>query len=179
MAAARLAELAWSRANLGRAEDAREGRLSRGTYPAIVALHVATLGATTVFGGKPRWQWLALLLAVQPLRAWVLLTLGRRWNTRGAVAPGLRIATDGPYAFVRHPNYAVVAVELAALPLAFGLGKLAAAVTAANAMLLAVRIHDEEALLAEVPGYRSHFANLPRFVPRPGATRRGAAREAT
>jgi methyltransferase len=144
----------------------QEGEWSRRTFPLIVALHAAVIGATFSLGSnRPRKLWLAALLAVQPLRAWVLVTLGRRWNARAAVPLTMEIATEGPYAFVRHPNYAVVAVELFSLPAAFGLWRLAAAATVVNAALLGPRIREEEALLAQLPGYREQFEGKRRFVP--------------
>ena len=166
MAAARLIELAYSRRNLKPQGPAREGDWTRRTFPLIVALHTVVIGGVLLFGGRrPRRAWLALLLAAQPLRWWVLATLGARWNARGAVAENLSIARDGPYAYVRHPNYSIVAVELWALPAAFGLPGLALAAGVVNAALLAVRVREEEALLMQRPGYAEHFRSRPRFIP--------------
>lgn len=166
MGAARLAELRYSRRNIAAASETVEGPLSRATYPFIVAAHtVAILGTVLRGGSRASYPWLALLLAVQPLRLWVLATLGRRWNARAAVPAEMEVATTGPYAFVRHPNYAVVGVELFALPVAFGLWKLALFVGVANAVLVALRLREEEAALDRLPGYREHFAGKKRFVP--------------
>jgi methyltransferase len=166
MAAARLVELRVSNRNIGSQPDSREGNWSRRSFPAMVALHTAVMGGTALLGPqKPRFRWLALLLAVQPLRWWVLTTLGKRWNARGAVPCQMEPATNGPYAFVRHPNYSVVALELFALPAAFGLARLATVATACNAALLSVRIREEEALLFQLPGYAEHFGDKPRFIP--------------
>ncbi len=38
---------------------------------------------------RSRWSMLALVLASQALRWWCIATLGRRWNTRVIVVPGL------------------------------------------------------------------------------------------
>ncbi len=166
MGAARLGELAWSKRNLHDAAAPVEGDLSRKTYPLMVALHTVTIAGTALFGARSAHQTIvALLLLAQGLRIWTLGTLGRRWNTRGAVAADLAIETGGPYQYVRHPNYAVVAVELAALPAAFGLWRLSLAASIANALLLAVRIRDEEQLLRERPGWPEHFERLKRFFP--------------
>ena len=173
MGAARLLELGYSRRNLRDAGATEEGSASRHTFPLIVFVHTAVIGGTAVWGRKPRLPWLALLLAVQPVRLWVLMTLRDRWNARGAVARDMMVATNGPYAHIRHPNYAVVIVELLSLPMAFGLRRLALCASLANVTLLALRIRDEEALLAELPGYLDHFADKPRFVPRVGFKRRG------
>jgi methyltransferase len=143
-----------------------EGEWSRRTYPLMVTLHVGVI-ASVVFEGstRPRGRWLALLAAVQPLRLWVLALLGDRWNTRGAVPQRFVPERRGPYAVIRHPNYLVVAIELLALPMAFRLPRVAFAAALANALLLTIRIRDEERLLMAVPEYAAHFARRPRFIP--------------
>jgi methyltransferase len=165
MGVARLIELAISRRNIQRNAESAEGDWSRRTFPLIVALHTAVITGTLLRGGRVRLPWLFLLMAAQPLRAWVLLSLGRHWNARGAVATDMEVVTSGPYALVRHPNYAVVVAELAALPAAFSLSRLAAAATLANIALLKIRISDEEALLFQLPAYERHFRHRRRFLP--------------
>ena len=74
------------------------------------------------------------------------LTVGR--NTRVIVVPGAAPVARGPYRWLRHPNYWIVALELLVLPLTFG-----ALVTAALfpllhlALVWRVRIPVEEAAL--------------------------------
>lgn len=165
MAAARLVELGISRRNVGSSGPAREGTWSRRTFPLVVALHGGVIWGTLLTGGRPRPRWLALLLLVQPLRFWVISTLGRRWNARGAVADSIIIETGGPYAYVRHPNYAVIGIELFSLPAGFGALRLAVTGSALNALLIAIRVGEEEALLSELPGYREHFDGKARFLP--------------
>jgi methyltransferase len=164
MAAARLIELTFSRRNIA-ATPSENAKDNDRLYPLMVLLHSAVIGGTFLFGRRVRPRWLAALLVVQPLRYWVLLSLGRRWNTRGAVPVKMEVETGGPYAYVRHPNYTVVAVELASLPAAFGLGGLAVMASLANARLMAVRVRDEEALLFRLPGYEEHFGDKKRFIP--------------
>ena len=165
MAAMRLVELAFSRRNIETNGAAEESVASRRSYPGIVAVHTLAIAGSALFGRRTRVLPLGLLLALQPLRLWVLLTLGRRWNARGAVPQDLQVETGGPYAYVRHPNYAIVIGELALLPLAFGLPRLAAFVSLANGVLLVVRIREEEGALMAAPGWREHFARKRRFVP--------------
>jgi methyltransferase len=166
MGAARLAELRYSRRNIAAAGETAEGPLSRATYPFIVAVHTVAIAGTLLRGRRrASLPWLALLLAVQPVRLWVLATLGRRWNARAAVPAEMEVATGGPYAFVRHPNYTVVGIELFALPMAFGLWRLALFLAAVNCVLVALRLREEEAALDRLPGYREHFAGKKRFVP--------------
>lgn len=87
-------------------------------------------------------------IALQGLRYWVIGTLGEAWNTRIIVWPGMQRVTTGPYRWLRHPNYIIVCIELALIPLAFGCWITAAAATLANAaVLLLVRIPAEERAL--------------------------------
>ena len=164
--ASRLIELRFSQRNVGSYPIGDEGRWSRLTFPFVVLLHATVLAGTLLLGGRPRRLLLLPFFLAQPLRAWVLWTLGRRWNARGVVPSVMEVATNGPYAYVRHPNYGVVSVELASLPAGFGLYRLALVAGLANAVLLALRIRDEERLLMALPGYREHFDSKPRFLPR-------------
>jgi len=85
---------------------------------------------------------------LQCLRFWVIWTLGSRWTTRIIVLPGQPLVSAGPYRFLSHPNYAVVAGEIAVLPLVLGLPLLAVVFTILNATALAIRIWAENRALA-------------------------------
>ncbi len=111
---------------------------------------------------------LAALAGAAALRLWALSSLGERWTVRVHAAPAMAIVDRGPYRFVRHPNYAAVIVELAALPLAGGCYFTALAASALDAVALARRITDEEAALAASPAWRATMAAKPRFFPRLG-----------
>ena len=147
--AQRLAELVYSRFNEGRLK--RDGGVEHGAshYPAIVVLHAAWLAGLwlAAIGTRPDYGWLALFLVLQGLRVWVLGTLGPRWTTRVIVLPGTPPIRSGPYRFLSHPNYAVVAAEIFVLPMAFGLVAYAVVFSALNAAVLAVRIRAENAAL--------------------------------
>jgi methyltransferase len=93
---------------------------------------------------------LALFLLVQPLRYWVIFSLGEYWNTRVLVVPGTRLVRRGPYRYLRHPNYVVVAVEILTFPLIFGAWVTALIFSILNAALLYVRIREENQALAEL-----------------------------
>jgi methyltransferase len=165
MALARVLELIHSRRNLAAQGSVEEEELSKRTFPLIAILHTAVIAATLLRGCRLRPAWLVALVALQPVRLWVLITLGRRWSARGAVAEQLAVATDGPYRFIRHPNYAVVLGELVLLPLAFGLRRVSVVGFIANSLLLAIRIRDEEKLLPRRRGYVEHFGRKRRLVP--------------
>jgi methyltransferase len=50
---------------------------------------------------------------------------------------------EGPYRFIRHPNYLVVVLEIALLPLALGSWPVALGFSVVNAVVLAWRIRVE------------------------------------
>jgi methyltransferase len=132
------------------AEGAYE--VGRGHYPAIVFVHsawLAVLWAFFLFGLTVFQPWAAIAyLLVQGLRLWTLLSLGRYWTTRIIVVPDAPLVRRGPYRFIRHPNYLVVVVEIALLPIALGSWPLALGFSIVNAVVLAWRIRTEEATLA-------------------------------
>ena len=145
----RLGELMLARRNTRRLLAAGAVEIAPGHYPAIIAVHGAWLLGLWVFGRSATVQpvWLALFCVLQLLRIWVIVTLGPRWTTRIIVAPGRPLVADGPYRWLSHPNYVVVASEIAVLPLTFGLPWFALLFTALNAAILAVRIRAENRAL--------------------------------
>jgi len=147
----RLLELAWANRNTKRLKA--QGAVEAGArhYPLIVLLHVSWLGAIAFFLPRPAVIFalpLALFVLLQFARFWILLTLGPYFTTRIITLPGAKLVRSGPYRFVRHPNYVVVAGEILTLPLAFGEPVIAIVFSLANAALLAWRIRVEETALA-------------------------------
>lgn len=119
-------------------------------YPFIVALHAAWLASMAIFippATPPNWWLLAAFAVLQAGRVWIIVSLGPYWTTRVVTVPGAILVNHGPYRFMRHPNYAVVAAEIAVLPLAFGAVTIAIVFTLLNAAVLALRIHVEDASL--------------------------------
>jgi methyltransferase len=145
----RLAELAYAKRNTLRLLARRAHEIAPGHYPYMVVLHTTWLAGLWLLAlGRPiALPWLAVFAAAQIMRLWVLMTLGPRWTTRIIVLPGTSLVVDGPYRFLRHPNYAIVALEMATLPLAFGLPAYAIAFSLLNAIVLSVRIRAENAAL--------------------------------
>ena len=90
----------------------------------------------------------SIFILLQILRLWVLTTLGPRWTTRIIVLPDAPMVTAGPYGYLSHPNYAIVAAEIAVLPLALHLYLLALVFTILNALVLIIRIRAEARALA-------------------------------
>ncbi len=151
----RAGELALARRNTARLRRLGAIELDRGGYKFIVAMHVAWLTALSTAvpaGTPPNWPLLALFGALQAARIWVIASLGGRWTTRLIVLPGAPPVARGPYRWLRHPNYAIVAAELAILPLAFAAAAIAVGFSACNGLLLARRIRLEDAALGH-PSY--------------------------
>lgn len=121
-------------------------------YPLFVLLHGGWLVALFVSVSEEMvvsWPLIGLFLLLQLGRVWVIRTLGPYWTTRVITVPDAPLVTDGPYRWVRHPNYLVVALEIPVLPLAFGLWEIAAVFTALNVALLSYRIRFEDRVLSE------------------------------
>jgi methyltransferase len=152
-------------AELWLAERNRRWALARGAkeygqghYPLFFILHLGWLLGWALEGswrGQASglwWLWLGVFLAAQGLRYWAIATLGPYWNTRILIVPGGRRIREGPYRYLRHPNYLAVSLELLALPLIFNAWITALAASLLNAwLLLRVRIPAEEAALGQYP----------------------------
>ncbi len=147
--AQRGAELVLSRSNTRALIAQGAIEVAPGHYPLMVAVHASWLAALWAFGHDQPVNIVALAayLALQALRAWVMLTLGARWTTRIIVLPSAPLLASGPYRYLRHPNYAVVAGEIAVLPLMLHLGELAVVFTTLNAIVLFIRIRAEDRAL--------------------------------
>lgn len=148
--AQRLGELLLARRNTRRLLAAGGVEYGRAHYPFMVALHAAWLAGLWWLGHAqavdPRL--LGLFVFLQAGRLWVIASLGGRWTTRIIVLPGTPLVTGGPYRWLKHPNYWIVALEIAVVPLALGLPVFAAIFTLLNAGMLYWRIRTENAALA-------------------------------
>ena len=121
----------------------------------MVALHASWIAALVLLGHDEavRPLPLALYAALQVFRVWILATLGPRWTTRIIVADEPLVAR-GPFALMRHPNYALVVAEIAVAPLVLGLAWVALAFSLLNAAMLFVRVRAEDAALRPSPAPR-------------------------
>jgi methyltransferase len=146
----RIIELAISRRNTARLLQVGGQEFGAGHYPLIVILHVAwlaTLWLVVDAAAPVSLPWLGIYLLLQLARVWVMTTLGGYWTTRIISLPGAPLIGHGPYRYCRHPNYMIVAGEIAVLPLVFGQWRVATAFSVLNALVLAWRIRIENAAL--------------------------------
>ena len=135
-----------------------------GHYPIMVMMHITffiSLLLEVLVINKPLsplWiPLLSLFLIAQLARVWCLTSLGKFWNTKIIILPGADVVKKGPYQFIRHPNYVIVATELLVLPLIFSAYFTAVVFSLLNLWMLSIRIPTEEKALKEVTNYREEF----------------------
>ena len=147
----RFGELTLANRNTQRLKAKGAVEIGAGHYRFIVLLHMAWLMAVLWLLPAPLviyWVWIGVFVLLQAARIWVIVTLGPYWTTRIISLPDVPLIKSGPYRFLRHPNYAVVAGEILVLPLAFGEPLVAIVFSLANAAMLYWRIREEETALA-------------------------------
>lgn len=108
----------------------------------------------------------AIVAVANALRWWVIRTMAGHWNVQVINSLGLGVVTDGPFRWIRHPNYAAVFLELTAIPLLHGAWLTALIGALAHIGVLRRRIAIEEAVLLADPAYRAVMGPKPRFLPR-------------
>lgn len=97
-------------------------------------------GVTTVAGAL-------VFLAAKALKFWAMSALGPRWTYRVLVPPDLPLVSSGPYAWLRHPNYAAVFGEIAGMAMLVGAPITGALSLIGFGMLVRKRIAVEEKAL--------------------------------
>lgn len=146
----RIVELLYAARNTRRLLARGAVEIAREQYPWFIVLHASWLASMFFFIPRatlPNLYLLGVFGLAQAARVWIIASLGPYWTTRVITLPGAPLVRRGPYAVVRHPNYAIVCVEIAVLPLAFGAWQIALIFSAANAALLTWRIRVEDRAL--------------------------------
>ena len=128
-------------------------------YPYMVLLHVgffmSLLIEVTYFKAYTLTHLVFLILFVllQIVRVWCIVSLGSFWNTKIIILRNAKVVSKGPYKYIRHPNYLVVCLEIALLPLMFGAYFTAVLFTILNLLMLSIRIPLEEEALKSATDY--------------------------
>jgi methyltransferase len=142
-------------------------------YKWIVAVHIlffVSLLLEVQFFQKhltPFWPFLLpIFIILQILRVWVIVSLGKFWNTKIMILPNAEGVAKGPYRIMRHPNYVVVTAEILIIPLLFEAYITAVVFTILNLAVLSIRIPEEERALMNNTYYQKQFAMVPRFFPK-------------
>jgi len=159
----RVVELVVGRRNLAWSMSQGGVEHGRGHWPVMVVLHTCLLFGCVAevwllerpFLPAVGYSMLVIAVLCQVLRWWCIQSLGKRWNPRVVVVPGLAPIRTGPYKWFSHPNYVAVVLEGIALPCIHGAWITAAVFTTLNAILLTVRIRCENAAIATLPAPES------------------------
>ncbi len=161
----RITELVIAKGNEKRMKAEGAYEVGARHYPAIVLLHTAffiSLIFEVLIGITPLSPIFGILLTIfiltQLFRIWCLSSLGKYWNTKIIILPGADVVMKGPYKFIRHPNYVIVAIEILVLPLMFSAYFTAIVFTLLNAWMMSVRIPQEEKALKEATNYKEKFS---------------------
>jgi len=124
-------------------------------YWVLVSLHTLFL-VSMIFEANVRpvhlseyWFFFFVVFILGQLgRVWVIQTLKGRWTTRIIVSPGRALVTEGPFRYISHPNYLIVAIEFYVIPMMFNLYWTALLFSILNAaVLLLIRLPEEERAL--------------------------------
>ena len=121
-------------------------------YPYIVALHILFIVSLIIEYSTTQTAsfssiFLVLYLFFLAFKAWVIMSLGKFWNTKIYHIPDFPLIENGVYKYIKHPNYMIVIAEIAIIPLVFHLYYTAIAFTVLNAIMLYVRITEENKVL--------------------------------
>jgi len=121
-------------------------------YPFIVALHsLFFISLILEYSMKQAVSYNLFYLIFDflllPFKTWVILSLGKFWNTKIYHIQGASLIKRGPYKYFKHPNYVVVIAEIAVIPLAFYLYYTAIIFSLLNIIMLFVRIKEENKVL--------------------------------
>jgi methyltransferase len=121
-------------------------------YPYIVALHVLFIVSliieySTTHTTSFSLFFLVLYILLLSFKALVIISLGKFWNTKIYHIQDLPLIKNGVYKYIKHPNYLIVIAEIAIIPLVFHLYYTAIAFTVLNAIMLSVRVKEENKVL--------------------------------
>jgi methyltransferase len=121
-------------------------------YQFIVALHILFIISMIIeYSARQPASFNLFILffyfTLLTFKTWVILSLGKFWNTKIYRIPNTSLVKKGPYQYFKHPNYLIVVAEIAVIPLVFQLYYTAIAFTLLNLMMLFVRIKEENKVL--------------------------------
>lgn len=109
---------------------------------------------------------LAAVVSISIIKA-AVKTLGKEWSITARVVKGHKLATEGPYRFVRHPIYSGMLGMLLATGLVISHWVASIAAIVIYFIGTVIRIRSEERLLREAlgPEFESYARTAPALVP--------------
>ena len=181
----RLIEVRISRRNQRRLAAKGVDKVAEPHFRWMVLFHIGLLvsaGVEVVFLHRPFLPFLALgmgmvFLLANCLRWWVIHVMAEHWNIQVMASADLGVIVEGPFRWVRHPNYAAVFVELIALPLIHSAWFTALVGAVIHCWILSRRLKIEESVLMSNPKYVAAMGSKPRFFPKLFQTAAKSSRE--
>jgi methyltransferase len=121
-------------------------------YPFIVVLHVLFIISILFeyYTQQPMPCNLFFLFSyfiLLAFKVWVIVSLGKFWNTKIYRVPNTPLVKKGAYKYLKHPNYLIVMAEIFIIPLVFHLYQTALVFSVLNLIMLSVRIKEENKAL--------------------------------
>jgi len=170
----RIAELAISRRNQKGLAAQGAQAIPEPHFRWIVFLHVGVLigaGAEVLFLHRPLIPALAIPMLIlfvlsNVLRWWVIRALAGLWVVNIMDSTNVRVVSNGPFRWIRHPNYVGVILEVFSLPMIHTAWITAIAGVVGYILPLRRRLKLEDAYLMANPAYREAMGSKPRFLPR-------------
>ena len=170
----RVVELVISRRNHRRLAAQGAQAIPEPHFRWIVFLHVAVLigaGAEVLLLHRPLIPALAIPMLIlfvlsNVLRWWVIRVLADLWVVQIMDSSSIKVVSNGPFRWVRHPNYTGVVMEVFSLPMIHTAWITALAGTLGYILPLRRRLKLEDAFLMANPAYRETMGSKPRFLPR-------------
>jgi methyltransferase len=169
----RLMEIGISRRNQRKLEQQGATKVPDPGFRCMVAFHIGVLtaaGAEVIFLGRPFRPLLAIaagsmFLLAAGLRWWVIRVMAEHWNIQVMDSADIGVVVEGPFRWMRHPNYAAVFIELLVLPLIHGAWITALLGSIIHWSILRRRLKLEEVVLMAKPAYAAAMGSKPRFIP--------------
>jgi methyltransferase len=144
----RLLELVVAKRNEAWARSQGAVEFGKAHYPFIVTLHtlfiISMIAEYFYLGGEFSVIMMVIFLLLISLKIWTIGSLGKYWNTKILRIPNSIFIKKGPYKLFKHPNYFIVICEIIVIPLVFHLYATAIIFSLLNAVMLTVRIREEE-----------------------------------
>ena len=121
-------------------------------YPFIVTLHVLFIISLIIeYATRQTISFNVFILffyfILLTFKTWVIISLGKFWNTKIYHIPNTPLIKKGPYKYFKHPNYLIVIAEITVIPMIFQLYYTAITFSLFNAIILFVRIKEENKVL--------------------------------
>ncbi|MDZ4757925.1 MAG: isoprenylcysteine carboxylmethyltransferase family protein [Bacteroidota bacterium] len=121
-------------------------------YPFMVLLHLLFIVSLIIeyrFNGteKVNYSLLILFLVLILVKVQVINSLGKYWNTKIFRIHSVPLVRAGLYKYFKHPNYFIVVCEILVVPLIFNLYTTAIIFSFLNAIMLSIRIKEENRII--------------------------------